>query len=317
MPNASYVLPGHIRVIERGWLSSNNIVLTGGSRHVVVDTGYVSHAQQTLQLVAQALDNDALGLIVNTHLHSDHAGGNASLKQQYGCPLWIPKGESELVSSWDEDKLSYRKTGQSCAPFMHDEVVDVGDELELGRERWQVLSAPGHDHAMVMLWCARLGVLISADALWQKGFGVLFPALAGASAFAEQRQTLLQIQALEPAIVIPGHGAPFSQHDQQVRASLTYAQDRLNWFEQEPKRHIDHALKVLLAFKLLELRAMRMTAIDTLLQSCLNGNAALLDGHGGDTLALARALAQDLVKSGVATWEGTPGECLIARQPAT
>ena len=51
----------------------------------LVDTGYATHAPQTLALVQQALGARPLDLIVNTHLHSDHCGGNALLQAAWPC----------------------------------------------------------------------------------------------------------------------------------------------------------------------------------------------------------------------------------------
>ena len=36
------MLPPDIRVIERGWLSSNNILLSAGDEVTLVDSGYVA-----------------------------------------------------------------------------------------------------------------------------------------------------------------------------------------------------------------------------------------------------------------------------------
>ena len=56
----------------------------------------------------------------------------------------------------------------------------------LGGFDWQVISAPGHDPHAVILFNPDTRVLISADALWERGFGVIFPELEGESGFAEQ-----------------------------------------------------------------------------------------------------------------------------------
>ena len=48
-------LPPAMRVFERGWLSSNNILFAGPGPTTLVDTGYLLHAEQTLALVARAL----------------------------------------------------------------------------------------------------------------------------------------------------------------------------------------------------------------------------------------------------------------------
>ena len=55
------LLPSGVQVLERGWLSSNNIVLTGGDEGpALVDSGYYLHSAQTVALVNQALQGQAL-----------------------------------------------------------------------------------------------------------------------------------------------------------------------------------------------------------------------------------------------------------------
>jgi glyoxylase-like metal-dependent hydrolase (beta-lactamase superfamily II) len=58
-------LPDTLQLIERGWLSSNHVVFADDDVPTVVDTGYVTEGDGMQRL----------GRIVNTHLHSDHAGG--------------------------------------------------------------------------------------------------------------------------------------------------------------------------------------------------------------------------------------------------
>lgn len=298
-------LPDQIKVLERGWLSSNNIVFVD-DEPTVVDTGYVSDADETLRLIDQALQGRPLRRIVNTHLHSDHAGGNAALQARYGCVTWIPPGERELVDHWDEARLSYRHTSQRCPRFAYDAVVHPHGVLQLGGQDWTVLPAQGHDHAMVMLWCERLGVLISADALWQKGFGVIFPELAGIPGFAQQQATLDLISQLQPALVIPGHGAPFTEVD----AALQAAHSRIQWLQEDPRRNSENALKVLLAFKLLEVRRMAPAEVTALVQASFEANAALRAHHPQDPEAVAAQMAALLLKTGVATRDGAD---LLAR----
>jgi glyoxylase-like metal-dependent hydrolase (beta-lactamase superfamily II) len=48
-------LPPPMRVFERGWLSSNSILFIGPDETALVDTGYVTHAAQTVALVRRAI----------------------------------------------------------------------------------------------------------------------------------------------------------------------------------------------------------------------------------------------------------------------
>lgn len=243
-------LPPGLQVIERGWLSAN-LVIARGQVPALVDSGYVIHQAQTLALVRAGLDGQAPALLLNTHLHSDHCGGNAALQAAYPhLRTLIPPGHAREVATWDEDALTYRPTGQSCPRFGFDEVLAPGQDIVLGDVSWQVHAAPGHDPHSVILFEPHSRTLISADALWENGFGVVFPELEGVDAFSEVGATLDLIEALQPAVVIPGHGAVFAYRDEV----MARARQRLASFVNDPLRHAQHAAKVLLKFKLLEVQ---------------------------------------------------------------
>ena len=252
------VLPASVRVLQRGWLSSNNILLfDDDGQATIVDTGYATHRDQTLALVRHALAGRRLARIVNTHLHSDHCGGNAALKRTFGATIHIPPGHADAVARWDEDELTFRATGQQCDRFVHDGVIEPGSALRMGGLEWRAYPAPGHDPHSLVLWAAEPRILISADALWNNGFGVIFPELEGESGFAEQRSMLQLIETLAPRLVIPGHGAPFTD----LGAALGRAHARLDALSASLERNARHAAKVLLKFYLLEVRQVPMAAL--------------------------------------------------------
>jgi len=245
-------LPAGLTVFERGWLSSNNVLFAHGERTAIVDTGYVSHAPQTLALAQRALGARALDLVVNTHLHSDHCGGNAALQAAYPqCRTLIPPGLAEAVRVWDEEALTYAPTGQRCDRFRFEDVIRPGTQIELGDAQWQVHAAPGHDPHSVILFEPVSRTLISADALWQNGFGVVFPELEGEHAFDDVAKTLDVIERLDPEFVIPGHGSVFGGRD-EVAAAIARARSRLAGLSKDPSRHAAHGAKVLIKFRLLE-----------------------------------------------------------------
>lgn len=254
-------LPADVRVIERGWLSSNSTLLLGDPRGaVLVDTGYCTHKAQTLALVEEALNAEAQPprLILNTHLHSDHCGGNASLAAAYGCEIWVPPGHFQAAREWDQQQLSYATTGQQCERFMPSRALQPGSVLEQAGRQWQVLAAPGHDPHSIVLFEPDSGVLISADALWEHGFGIVFPEIEGGSAgFDEVEATLELISKLPVRHVIPGHGAVFSD----VARAVSEARDRLAFFRENPERHARHAAKALIKYHLLEIERQPLDAL--------------------------------------------------------
>jgi glyoxylase-like metal-dependent hydrolase (beta-lactamase superfamily II) len=253
-----------LTVLERGWLSSNNIVIHGVDGEpgaVLVDSGHVAHAEQTVALVRHALRGQPLDRIVNTHLHSDHCGGNAALQRAFGAPITVPPGNAAAVAAWDTMRLTHATTGQRSERFVHTRTLAAGEHLVAGGRRWDAIAAPGHDPFALLLFDAAHGVLISADALWENGFGVVFPEIDGEPGFDDVGATLAAIERLPVRVVIPGHGAPFTD----VQAALARACSRLAGFRNDPARHARHAAKVLIKYHVMEERRI---AHDALLQWC-------------------------------------------------
>ncbi|WP_313166520.1 MBL fold metallo-hydrolase [Massilia oculi] len=293
-------LPSSVHVLERNWLSSNNVLLIGADDTALIDSGYVTHAPQTLALVRHLLGDRPLDRLLNTHLHSDHCGGNAALQAAYGCHTAIPALEADKVAPWDEDALSFCATGQQCPRFGFDGVLAPGDSLLLGGLRWQVLAAPGHDPHALLIFCAEEGVLVSGDALWQDGFGVIFPELAGEPGFDEVGATLDLIGSLAPRVVIPGHGPVFGDVD----AALARASARLDYLAADPARNARNAVKVLLKFLLLERGKIPLAGLPGLLASIPLVERVRPTVLGLDTEELAQWAAAALVRAGAARIEG-------------
>jgi glyoxylase-like metal-dependent hydrolase (beta-lactamase superfamily II) len=289
-----------LSVFERGWLSSNNVLLHGrgdGEPAVLVDASHCLHGAQTVALVRHALrPGEMLAQVVNTHLHSDHCGGNAALQRAFGARVVIPPGEADAVARWDEDALSYRATGQRMERFAHDALMRPGESLQVGARRWTAFAAPGHDPHSLLLFDARDGVLISADALWANGFGVVFPELDGERAFDDVAAVLDLIERLAPRLVVPGHGAPFAD----VGEALARARSRLAGFVAEPTRHARHAAKVLLKYHLLEERQQALPALRAWWAATPLAQRVWqrLGGPDGSVEAWGERLADELVASG-------------------
>ncbi|MBX3607977.1 MAG: MBL fold metallo-hydrolase [Piscinibacter sp.] len=301
-PEEAFAAAGLV-LFQRGWLSSNNVLFlpTSAGEGVLVDTGYWSHQEQTLSLVRRSLEDRPLARIINTHLHSDHCGGNAALCAAYGCEVLVPSGEEGKARAWDEDRLTYRATGQHCPRFpVAGSIVSCGN-IELGDRAWEVIPSPGHDPESFVLYQRDLRLLISADALWENGFGVVFPELEGQSAFNDLASTLDALSALAIDWIIPGHGRPFTDS----AAAIDRARRRLEAFVADPRRHAAHAARVLTKFHLLEVRGQ---AVEEALNWMIGVPylQRLHADHFGDSVlrTWCLQLIGDLCRSGAARMDG-------------
>jgi len=256
----SMQLPPGMAVIQRGWLNANHVLFRENDHDgaVLIDSGYVTHADATLALLRQAdaLGQRPLARVLNTHCHSDHMGGNARLQREYGAQVWVPEAEAPHIQSWDQAALWLDDAGQQAEPFRVDGLLRPGESLLLGQTEWQLLAAPGHRNEALMFYAPEYRILISGDALWQNGLGAVLPD-ADLAGLAAAQATLELIAALDIDWVIPGHGAPFAN----VAQALQTASRRLLQWRDNPQRWALSLLKSLLLFNLLEMGSMPLVQL--------------------------------------------------------
>lgn len=99
-----------------------------------------------------------LDLILNTHWHPDHAGGNAQLKAALGA---IAIGPAEV---------------EKIAPL--DRKVAHGDVVELGETRLQVIDTGGHTLQHITYFDPEDRIAFVGDTLFALGCGRLFEGTA-------------------------------------------------------------------------------------------------------------------------------------------
>ena len=133
--------------------------------------------------------------------------------------------------------------------------------------QWQAHAAPGHDMDALMFFAGESRILITGDALWERGMGFVWPEpmrAAGSNPYIQAaRAALDKIEALEPAIIVPGPGAPFTG----IEKSLADARGKLTAFEQDPVRNARHVAKSLFVFALLDKGEMKVAEVPAYLES--------------------------------------------------
>lgn len=300
-------LPATIQLLERGWLSANNVVLADGDEATVIDTGYVSHSAQTVALVREALAGKRLAHIINTHSHSDHIGGNRAVQRAFGGDIIVPVGMAPIVREWDEKALLLSVAAQQGERFEVDGTIEVGSRFVAGELEWQAIAVPGHDMDALAFYNAERRLLISGDALWRDGFGILFADVLGTGdGLGEAQRALEAIGRLSVDAVIPGHGAAFVEFDDAMERAFA----RLRAFEEDGARMARNAIRACFTFILLDMRRMALDALPEYLGTTplyRDANARFL---GMSDEALAQWLVGELERAGVAEREG---DMLVAR----
>jgi glyoxylase-like metal-dependent hydrolase (beta-lactamase superfamily II) len=227
-------------------------------------------------------------------------GGNRALREHYRCRITIPAGEVGHIVPWSAQSCWSAQMDQYAEEFAFDDTLSAGDEFAGGHLRWQAIAAPGHDMDALMFWSAEAGILITGDALWERGLGFVFPGETGDSAdnhssfMAAALATLDAIEALQPRWIIPGHGAPF----QGVSAAIDFARSRLTALAADPVKNARAVVRSLFVFALLDQGGMAIDTVPGYLASVPVYRDLGARFLRQESACLAATLVADLVKVG-------------------
>ena len=163
----------------------------------VMDPG--AQPEKIIQSVA------ALGLkpvvLINTHGHVDHVGGNKDIKEKYDIPLCMHEADAPMLNSILQSGLGLFLGAKNSPP--PDRFLVDGDEVNIGDVTLKTLYTPGHSPGSLSF--VHEGILFSGDTLFCGGVGRTdLPGGSWEDLIASIQNKILSLP--NETVVLPGHG---------------------------------------------------------------------------------------------------------------
>ena len=225
------ILPG-LFFILRGYLNANHFALRS-ERPVLIDTGYLGDWDRTEDILTNlGLDLSQVSLIINTHTHCDHVGGNQAIQERSGCDIALHPRGARYMRNKDDRSPWWSYYHQDAAFFQPTHILEDGQVVRVGPHAFEVIHTPGHASDGIVLYSRRTRLLLSSDTLWENDFPVMTLAVEGDGAIETMIASLEKIASLAVDQVYPGHGAPFDD----FQSALQRATNRLERFQSDPSQ---------------------------------------------------------------------------------
>jgi hydroxyacylglutathione hydrolase len=167
-----------------------------------------------------------------THAHPDHQGASKEICDTLNVPFWV--GERDADAAENPDLIRQRQPDHPVARFYDnifrgpgrrvDRMLKEGDEVA----GFMVLDTPGHSAGHVSFWRESDRVLVLGDVLNNMDVLTGLPGLREPKPYLtpdpeENRRSIRKLAALEPQLVLFGHGAPLRGPDKLRRLVETLA----------------------------------------------------------------------------------------------
>lgn len=142
--------------------------------------------------------------LINTHLHVDHALGDAFIESHYGVSLSANTDDAFLGRQLESQAAMFHLP-IATNPVTITTELKQGDRISLGSESLEVLEVPGHSPGSIALYSSTDGFVITGDALFNGSIGRTdLPGGDFATLIRSIRTHLLPLP--DDTIVYPGHG---------------------------------------------------------------------------------------------------------------
>jgi hydroxyacylglutathione hydrolase len=173
---------------------------------IIVDTGTGQNMDYILKSIEEAGKSvDDLSLIVNTHNHYDHIGGNHLLDLEVA----MHSNDATALEKGDQDVILATMFGKSMEKMKVSRKLEEGDKIH----DFEVLLTPGHTSGSICLYNGE--TLISGDTVFSGGgFGRVD--LLGGNMDA-MRKSLARLSELDIEYLLPGHGPAVNDGSRHVK----------------------------------------------------------------------------------------------------
>jgi metallo-beta-lactamase class B len=98
VPDEPFHIGGNLYYV--GHTGVTAFLLTGPEGHVLIDGGYPENAPLIIESISKlGFDIADVGVLLNSHPHSDHAGGLRALQEASGAQLWVSERDADVMSA--------------------------------------------------------------------------------------------------------------------------------------------------------------------------------------------------------------------------
>ncbi|MCD7861990.1 MAG: MBL fold metallo-hydrolase [Lachnospiraceae bacterium] len=178
-------------------------LVIGDENALLIDTGIgVGSLKETVEKITHLPV-----IVINTHCHPDHAGGNAEFAPAYINPAELDVYHKMATLEFRKDDISHMPMGKTLAESLQPTgpepvAIEDGAVINLGGREVSVLYTPGHTHGSLSVYDQQSGSLFVGDNISAREVAMTE---WNADTVEHYRESLIKMKALNPTRVCTGH----------------------------------------------------------------------------------------------------------------
>lgn len=186
--------------------SSNSYVITG-DRTILIDPGLPGDPTLATYIARSGREID---VIINTHCHYDHIGGN------WNTEIYVHEDDADAVETGNI-KTAYAHFTSSFEGFPVARRLKESDIIDVGDHALTIVHTPGHTSGSICLLDTATRTLFSGDTWFMNGIGRTdLPS----GSFKSMEMSFQKLRGIEADHICPGHGPSFENNIETIFRSF-------------------------------------------------------------------------------------------------
>jgi len=225
------ILDGVFAIYEPGQFEEViSFLITGEDSALLFDTGL---GIGDIRSVVDQLTDLAV-VVLNSHTHYDHIGGNHQFETIYAMDTEFTRGRAmgvphervaEFVSEgwiWKSLPEGFIKDEYHSHPFAISKIVGEGDILDVGGRQLEILETPGHAPDSICLFDRDNRILFTGDTFY---LAPLYAHVSGSN-FADYARSAARLAGLagEIDIAVTSHNVPIVDGEYMIALGIAFEQ---------------------------------------------------------------------------------------------
>lgn len=178
-----------------------NVYLIDGE--LIVDAGTGNYFGDMKKEIENLCDPKNIKLLVNTHCHFDHIGGNKKFRDWLKLSIAVHSADKKSVETGQGSVAEL--FGQKYRIMSVDKILKTGALIKTTNFVFEVIPTPGHTPGSICLYEKNKRILISGDTLFENNIGRTD--LPGGDR-TQLVDSLKKLSELQIEYLLPGHGSP-------------------------------------------------------------------------------------------------------------
>lgn len=207
---------------------SNVYLINDRFKKVLIDSGLDQNSDHlTGHLAELGLVPADIDLVINTHEHFDHIGGNPLFFET--AFLAAHRFAATKIELQDEYVTHAKENYQDTEKFKVHLWLENRDLIVIGDYKLKILHVPGHTSGCICIYEPFHHFMFTGDTLLAGGG---LPPIMESGSAGDYVNSLERLATLKIGSIFPGHGPHSDDPDNDLRQAIAHARERLKTYQQ-------------------------------------------------------------------------------------